>query len=143
MGTGAYRTPQSTVRQRTTGGSGPAGERFDRHGPARPGPVRRDIEHLACEQRSDNEALVVDLQRNDRRVKGAGTNGVFGGNDAASAAFYDDFEAVQPADVAAVVGKALDLPGNVDLTATEIVPTKHVPGGITIARTSERPPAQT
>ena len=70
-------------------------------------------------------------------------DGVFGSNDAASAALYDDFEAVQPADVAAVIAQALDLPGNVDLTAIEIVPTKQVFGGSTIARTSERAAART
>ena len=62
---------------------------------------------------------------------------VFGSNDAATAALYDDFEAVQPADIAAVIGHALDLPPNVDLTAIEVLPTKQVFGGSAIAR--ERP----
>ena len=62
-------------------------------------------------------------------------DGIFGGNAEATAALYDDFEAVQPDDVAAVIGHALDLPANVDLTAIEIVPTKQVFGGSTIAKT--------
>ena len=67
-------------------------------------------------------------------------DGVFGGNQAASAALYDDFEAVQPADVAAVIGHAIDLPANVDLTAIEILPTKQVFSGSAIARTPADPP---
>jgi 3-hydroxy acid dehydrogenase/malonic semialdehyde reductase len=58
----------------------------------------------------------------------------FGDNDSATAALYDDFEAVQPADVAAVIEAALDLPPHVDLTAIEILPTKQVFGGSRIAR---------
>lgn len=61
-------------------------------------------------------------------------DGAFGTNDAATAALYDDFEAVQPADVAAVIGTALDLPPHVDLTAIEILPTRQVFGGSRIAR---------
>ena len=41
---------------------------------------------------------------------------------------------VQPADVAAVIGTALDLPPHVDLTAIEILPTRQVFGGSRIAR---------
>ena len=65
-------------------------------------------------------------------------DGIFGDNDAASAALYDGFEAVQPADVAAVIGAAIDLPPHVDLTAIEILPTKQVFGGSRVAQ--ERPP---
>lgn len=61
-------------------------------------------------------------------------DGALGGNEQATAALYDDFEAVQPADVAAVVGHALDQPANVDLTAIEILPTKQIFGGSTIAK---------
>ena len=61
-------------------------------------------------------------------------DGIFGGNAAATAALYEDFEAVQPADVAAVIGHAIDLPGNVDLTTVEILPTKQVFGGSATAR---------
>ncbi len=61
-------------------------------------------------------------------------DGAFGTNDAATAALYDDFEALQPADVAAVVAAAIDLPPHVDLTAIEILPTKQVFGGSRIAR---------
>lgn len=61
-------------------------------------------------------------------------DGAFGTNDAARAALYDDFEAVQPADIAAVVGAAIDLHPHVDLTAIEILPTRQVFGGSRIAR---------
>lgn len=60
---------------------------------------------------------------------------IFGGTAEAAAALYDDFEAVQPEDVAAVISQAIDLPANVDLTAIEILPTKQVFGGSSIART--------
>lgn len=63
---------------------------------------------------------------------------IFGGNDLAAAALYDDFEAVQPADVAVVIGAALDLPTHVDLTTIEILPTKQVFGGSRVA--PARPP---
>lgn len=66
-------------------------------------------------------------------------DGAFGTNDAATAALYDDFEAVQPADVAAVIGTALDLPPHVDLTAIEILPTRQVFGGSRIARNESAP----
>ena len=66
-------------------------------------------------------------------------DGIFGGNDAATTALYEDFEAVQPADVAAVINHALDLPANVDLTAIEIVPTQQFFGGSTIAKTETKP----
>src|SRR5262245_11468993 len=65
-------------------------------------------------------------------------DGVFGDNAAATAALYDDFEAVQPDDVAAIIGNALDLPANVDLTAIEVLPTKQIFGGSTIARSTSR-----
>jgi 3-hydroxy acid dehydrogenase / malonic semialdehyde reductase len=60
---------------------------------------------------------------------------IFGSGKAASAALYDDFDAIQPADIASVVNAALDLPPNVDLTTIEILPTKQIFGGSTIART--------
>ena len=62
-------------------------------------------------------------------------DGIFGGTEQAAAALYDDFEAVQPADIAAMITTAIDLPANVDLTAIEILPTRQVFGGSTIART--------
>jgi NADP-dependent 3-hydroxy acid dehydrogenase YdfG len=62
-------------------------------------------------------------------------DGIFGGTAEATAALYEDFEAVQPEDVAAVIGHAIDLPANVDLTAIEILPTKQVFSGSLIART--------
>jgi NADP-dependent 3-hydroxy acid dehydrogenase YdfG len=60
-------------------------------------------------------------------------DGVFGDQAAAAAALYDGFEAIQPADVAAVILHAIDLPGHVDLAAIEILPTKQVFGGSRIA----------
>ena len=60
----------------------------------------------------------------------------FGTHDAASATLYDGFDAVQPADVAAVIGAALDLPPHVDLTAIEILPTMQVFGGSRVASAS-------
>lgn len=59
---------------------------------------------------------------------------IFDGHAGASAALYDDFEAVQPEDVAAVILAALDLPSRVDLTAIEVLPTKQVFGGSSIAK---------
>jgi 3-hydroxy acid dehydrogenase / malonic semialdehyde reductase len=61
-------------------------------------------------------------------------DGIFGGNEGATAALYEDFEAVQPADIAAVIAAALDLPLHVDLTAIEVLPTKQVFGGSSVAR---------
>jgi NADP-dependent 3-hydroxy acid dehydrogenase YdfG len=58
----------------------------------------------------------------------------FGDPGQASATLYEDFEAVQPADVATVIEAALDLPPHVDLTAIEILPTRQVFGGSAIAR---------
>lgn len=59
---------------------------------------------------------------------------IFDGHAGASAALYDDFEAVQPEDIAAVICAAFDLPPRVDLTAIEVLPTKQVFGGSTIAK---------
>ena len=59
---------------------------------------------------------------------------IFDGHAGASAALYDDFEAVQPEDIAAVICAALDLPSRVDLTAIEVLPTKQVFGGSSIAK---------
>ena len=61
-------------------------------------------------------------------------DGIFGGNDKATAALYDDFEAVQPDDIATVIETAINLPPNVDLTAIEVLPTKQVFGGSAVAR---------
>lgn len=61
-------------------------------------------------------------------------DGIFGGNDKATAALYDDFDAIQPRDIATVITNALDLPANVDLTTIEVLPTKQIFGGSTISR---------
>ena len=63
----------------------------------------------------------------------------FGDPGRAKATLYDGFEAIQPADIAAVIGTALDLPPNVDLTAIEILPTGQVFGGSAIARRGDGP----
>ena len=68
------------------------------------------------------------------RVETSLYDGAFGDHRQASAVLYDGLQAVQPEDVAAVVLAAIDLPANVDLTAIEIVPTKQVFGGSSIAR---------
>jgi NADP-dependent 3-hydroxy acid dehydrogenase YdfG len=64
-------------------------------------------------------------------------DGVFGSHDDAEAALYADFDAVQPADIAAILLTALDQPAYVDLTTIEILPTRQVFGGSNVAR---RPP---
>ena len=59
---------------------------------------------------------------------------IFDGHEAAARALYDDFDAVQPEDIAAVICAALDLPRRVDLTTIEVLPTKQVFGGSSIAK---------
>ncbi len=61
-------------------------------------------------------------------------DGIFGGNDKATEALYDDFDAIQPNDIATVITNALDLPPHVDLTTIEVLPTKQIFGGSTISR---------
>ena len=56
-----------------------------------------------------------------------------GGHEAAVARLYSGATAVQPADVAALVGMALTMPANVDVTRIEVVPTMQVFGGSTVA----------
>ncbi len=88
-------------------------------------------EGLRCDLLGSNIRVTVLMPG---RVQTRLYDAIFGGNDKASAALYDDYEAVQPADIAAVIDAALDLPVNVDLTAIEILPTKQIFGGSTIAR---------
>lgn len=64
-------------------------------------------------------------------------DGIFGGNDKATEALYDDFDAIQPCDIAAVITSALDLPPRVDLTTIEVLPTKQIFGGSTISRNTQ------
>lgn len=61
-------------------------------------------------------------------------DGAFGDHGAAEQALYDGFDAIQPVDIATVIATALDMPPNVDLTVVEVVPTKQVFGGSSIAR---------
>ena len=62
---------------------------------------------------------------------------IFGGHDKASEALYDDFEAIQPGDIATVIANAMDLPAHVDLTTIEVLPTRQTFGGSQIARRRE------
>jgi 3-hydroxy acid dehydrogenase / malonic semialdehyde reductase len=52
-----------------------------------------------------------------------------GGHDAAAARLYAGAAALQPADIASVVGMALTMPAHVDVTRIEVVPTAQVFGG--------------
>ncbi len=56
-----------------------------------------------------------------------------GGHDAAVDRLYSGATAIQPADIAALVGMALTMPIHVDVTRLEVVPTGQVFGGSTIA----------
>jgi NADP-dependent 3-hydroxy acid dehydrogenase YdfG len=56
-----------------------------------------------------------------------------GGHDEAAARLYSHTTALQPADVAAVVGMALTMPAHVDVTRIEVVPTLQVFGGSAVA----------
>jgi 3-hydroxy acid dehydrogenase / malonic semialdehyde reductase len=60
-------------------------------------------------------------------------DGVFGSHEAAASKLYEGVEAVQPTDVARVIEMALDLPPYVDLTTIEVLPTKQIFGGSTMA----------
>ncbi len=61
-------------------------------------------------------------------------DGIFGDHDKASEALYNDFDAIQPRDIATVITNAIDLPPHVDLTTIEVLPTKQIFGGSTISR---------
>jgi NADP-dependent 3-hydroxy acid dehydrogenase YdfG len=56
-----------------------------------------------------------------------------GGHDVAVSRLYSGASALQPADVAAIVGMALTMPTHVDVTRVEVVPTMQVFGGSSIA----------
>ena len=56
-----------------------------------------------------------------------------GGHDVAVDHLYSGATAIQPADIAALVGMALTMPIHVDVTRLEVVPTGQVFGGSTIA----------
>jgi 3-hydroxy acid dehydrogenase / malonic semialdehyde reductase len=58
---------------------------------------------------------------------------VFGDHDAAKAALYSGAPAIQPTDIAALVGMALSMPPNVDVTRLEVIPTGQVYGGASIS----------
>lgn len=56
-----------------------------------------------------------------------------GGHDVAVARLYSGAPAIQPADIAGLVGTALTMPANVDVTRIEVVPTMQVFGGSAVA----------
>jgi NADP-dependent 3-hydroxy acid dehydrogenase YdfG len=56
-----------------------------------------------------------------------------GGHDVAVARLYSGAAAIQPADIATLVGTALTMPANVDVTRIEVVPTMQVFGGSAVA----------
>ncbi len=56
-----------------------------------------------------------------------------GGHDAAVARLYSGAQALQPADIATLVGVALTMPAHVDVTRMEVVPTMQVFGGSDVA----------
>ena len=56
-----------------------------------------------------------------------------GGHDVAAARLYAGATALQPADIASVVGMALSMPAHVDVTRIEVVPTAQVFGGSNVA----------
>jgi 3-hydroxy acid dehydrogenase / malonic semialdehyde reductase len=56
-----------------------------------------------------------------------------GGHDVAVSRLYSGATAIQPADIAALVGVALTMPAHVDVTRLEVVPTMQIFGGSTIA----------
>jgi hypothetical protein len=56
-----------------------------------------------------------------------------GGHETAVARLYSGATAVQPADIAALVGMALTMPANVDVTRIEVVPTMQIFGGSAVA----------
>ncbi len=56
-----------------------------------------------------------------------------GGHDIAVARLYSGATAIQPAEVASLVSMALTMPGHVDVTRVEVVPTMQFFGGSTIA----------
>lgn len=56
-----------------------------------------------------------------------------GGHDVAVTRLYSGATAIQPADIATLVGVALTMPAHVDVTRLEVVPTMQVFGGSAIA----------
>ena len=88
-------------------------------------------EGLRCDLLGSNIRVTVLMPG---RVQTRLYDGIFGGAENAVTALYDGFDAVQPADIASVINTALDLPLNVDLTTIEILPTKQIFGGSSIAK---------
>ncbi len=59
-----------------------------------------------------------------------------GGHDVAVSRLYSGAQAVQPADIAALVGVVLTMPAHVDVTRVEVIPTMQVFGGSAVAESS-------
>lgn len=58
----------------------------------------------------------------------------FGGHEKAGVALYQDFDALQPADLAQLLDTVLDLPAHVDVSVVEVMPTGQVFGGSQFAK---------
>jgi NADP-dependent 3-hydroxy acid dehydrogenase YdfG len=58
---------------------------------------------------------------------------VLGGHATAVEQLYSGATALQPADIAAMVGMAITMPDHVDVTRIEVVPTRQVFGGSSVA----------
>jgi len=67
------------------------------------------------------------------RVETGLYDSAMGGHEQAAARLYSGATALQPEDVAAVVGMALTMPRHVDVTRIEVIPTMQVFGGSTFA----------
>jgi NADP-dependent 3-hydroxy acid dehydrogenase YdfG len=69
------------------------------------------------------------------RVETSLYDSALGGHDAAVASLYSEAAAVQPDDIARLVGVALSMPDHVDVTRIEVLPTRQVFGGSQVAPT--------
>jgi NADP-dependent 3-hydroxy acid dehydrogenase YdfG len=58
----------------------------------------------------------------------------FGSHAKAGEALYEDFDALQPADLAQLLDPVLDLPAHVDVSVVEVMPTGQVFGGSQFAK---------
>lgn len=69
------------------------------------------------------------------RVETSLYDSALGGHDVAVARLYSEATAVQPDDVAHLIGVALSMPDHVDVTRIEVLPTRQVFGGSQVAPT--------
>jgi NADP-dependent 3-hydroxy acid dehydrogenase YdfG len=61
----------------------------------------------------------------------------FGTHGKASEALYENFEAIQPADMARLVSAIVAMPAHVDVSVLEVMPTGQVFGGSQIAKSND------